>query len=399
MRETVRDGGRDAVTGAGYDVEALRAREFPWEAAGEAIHLDHASIGPLPQCAREAVALYDARRAEPHRLGAEDFFPVLDRARSLVASLIGATAEEVALTTNTSWGVNLAAYALPLGPGDIVLGSEGEFPANVYPWMAAARARGFTYERLPLVGSGPDVAGLLARIEGDPRVRAVALSWVSFWSGARIDLDAIGAACRARGIWFAVDAIQGLGPLALDLRTTPVDIVSCGAQKWLCSPWGSGFVYVRRALIERLEPPAAGWLAQASSGDFGRFLDYDPTWHADARRFEVGTIPYQDIVGMNATLELLHALGPVAVEAHVRALTRRLLDWAADAREVRALTPTADAARAGIVALVTPDLDGDAARLRAARITHSVREGAVRLSPHFHNTVTDIDAAIRAIGR
>ncbi|MDQ8144800.1 MAG: aminotransferase class V-fold PLP-dependent enzyme [Gemmatimonadota bacterium] len=383
----------------GYDVDALRAREFPWEAAGEAIHLDHASVGPVPQRARDAVAAYETRRAEPHRLGMEDFAPVLDRARALVASLIGAEAAEIALTTNTSWGINLAAYALPLGPGDIVLGSEGEFPANVYPWMAAARARGFTYERLPLAGSGPDVAALLARVERDPRVRAVALSWVSFWSGARIDLDAIGAACRARGIAFAIDVIQGLGPLTLDLRTTPADIVSCGAQKWLCSPWGSGFVYVRRALVEPLEPPAAGWLAQASSGDFGRFLDYDPTWHADARRFEVGTIPYQDIVGMNATLELLHALGPAAVAAHVRGLTRRLLDWAATARDVRVLTPTDDAARAGIVALVTPDVPGDSARLRDAGVTHSVREGALRLSPHFHNTVADVDAAIRAIGR
>ncbi|MFM8782019.1 MAG: aminotransferase class V-fold PLP-dependent enzyme [Gemmatimonadota bacterium] len=383
----------------GSDVDARRAREFPWESTGEAIHLDHASIGPVPQRARDAVAAYDARRAEPHRLGMEDFFPVLDRARALVASLIGAEAAEIALTTNTSWGVNLAAYALPLGPGDIVLGSEGEFPANVYPWMAAARARGFTYERLPLAGSGPDDAALLARLAGDPRVRGVALSWVSFWSGARIDRDAIGAACRARGIWFAVDAIQGLGPLALDLRTTPVDIVSCGAQKWLCSPWGSGFVYVRRGLVDRLEPPAAGWLAQASSGDFGRFLDYDPAWHADARRFEVGTIPYQDVVGMNATLELLHTLGPAAVEAHVRGLTRRLLDWASRAPGVRVLTPSDDAARAGIVALVTPDVAGDSARLREARVTHSVREGAIRLSPHFHNTIADVDAAIRAIGR
>jgi cysteine desulfurase / selenocysteine lyase len=382
-----------------YDVEALRRAEYGWEAAGEAIHLDHAAVGPVPRRAREAVAAYDDRRAEPHRLTNDDFFPVLDRARTLVGTLIGATAAEVALTTNTSWGINLAAYALPLGPGDIVLGSEGEFPANVYPWMAAARARGFTYERLPLDGTAPDEAALLRRIETDPRVRAVALSWVSFWSGARIDLARIGAACRARGIWFAVDAIQGLGPLALDVATMPVDIVSCGAQKWLCSPWGSGFVYVREALLPRLEPPAAGWLAQASSGDFGRFLDYDPTWHADARRFEVGTIPYQDVVGMNAVVGLLLSLGPAAIAAHVAALTERLVSWAVAAPGVRLLTPVEAVRRAGIVALVTPDVAADSAALRAARVTHSVREGAIRLSPHFHNTMDDVEVAIRVIGR
>lgn len=381
-----------------YDAGTLRAREFPWEPA-EAIHFDHAAVGPLPQRARDALDAYGRKRAEPHRLGHEDFFPVLDEARALAARLIGASGREILLTTNTSWGVNLAAYALPLGPGDIVLGSRGEFPANVYPWMAAARARGFTYELLPLAGTATDEEAVLRRIQADDRVKGVALSWVSFWSGARIDLDRIGAACRARGVWFAVDAIQGLGPLALDVRTTHVDILSCGAQKWLCSPWGSGFAYVREGLLAAMEPPAAGWLAQASSGDFARFLDYDPAWHDDARKFEVGTIPYQDIVGMNASLGLMLELGAPAIEAHVRALTTRLLEWAATGRGVQLLTPTAPARRAGIVALATPDLEGDARKLRAAKVTHSVREGAIRLSPHFHNTLDDVEAVIRAIGR
>ena len=381
------------------DLESLRAREFPWEANGDAIHFDHAAVGPLPQRARDALDAYGLRRAEPHRLGNDDFFPVLDRARALTGKLIGASSGEIVLTTNTSWGVNLAAYALPLGPGDVVLGSRGEFPANVYPWMAAAKARGFTYELLPVSGTGPDVATVLSRIESDPRVKAVALSWVSFWSGARIDLGAIGTACRARGIWFAVDAIQGLGPLALDVRTTPIDILSCGAQKWLCSPWGSGFAYMREALVTALEPPAAGWLAQASSGDFSRFLDYDPAWHADARKFEVGTIPYQDIVGMNEALALVLELGPSRIEAHVRALTTELLDWAQGARGVSILTPLAAERRAGIVAFTTRDVDGDSAKLRAAKVTHSVREGAIRLAPHFHNTLDEVATVIAAIGR
>lgn len=381
------------------DLAALRAREYPWEAAGDAIHFDHAAVGPIPQRARDAIDAYQLKRAEPHRLGNDDFFPVLERARTLVGKLIGASAGEIVLTTNTSWGVNLAAYSLPLGPGDIVLGSQGEFPANVYPWMAAAKARGFTYELLPLAGTGPDVTALLARIESDPRIKGVALSWVSFWSGARVNLGTVGAACRAHDIWFAVDAIQGLGPLAIDVRTTPIDILSCGAQKWLCSPWGSGFAYMRQDLVATLEPPAAGWLAQASSGDFGRFLDYDPAWHADARKFEVGTIPYQDIVGMNEALALILELGPTRIEAHVRALTTELLDWAQGTPGVRILTPLADERRAGIVAFATPDLDGDSAKLRAAKVTHSVREGAIRLSPHFHNTLAEVETVIRAIGR
>ncbi len=382
-----------------HDLEALRAREYPWEVRGDAIHFDHAAVGPVPQCARDAIDAYQLKRAEPHRLGMDDFFPVLDTARDLVGRLIGASAGEIVLTTNTSWGVNLAAYTLPLGPGDIVLGSQGEFPANVYPWMAAAKARGFTYELLPLAGTAADEEMVLRRLSSDPRVKGVALSWVSFWSGARIDLARIGAACKANGAWFAVDAIQGLGPLTLDVKAANIDILSCGAQKWLCSPWGTGFAYMRRELIESLEPPAPGWLAQASSGDFGKFLAYDPAWHTDSRKFEVGTIPYQDVVGMNAALTLFHALGPADIEAHVRTLTTRLMDWAAGARGVCILTPVPAAKRAGIVAIATPDLDGDAQKLRDAKVTHSVREGAIRLSPHFHNTLDEVDAVIRAIAR
>jgi cysteine desulfurase/selenocysteine lyase len=377
-----------------YDIEALRKVEFPWEHRGDAIHFDHASVGPLPQRARDALEAYALKRAEPHRLGAEDFFPVLDRARSLVGKLIGASAGEIALTTNTSWGVNLAAYALPLGPGDIVLGSRGEFPANIYPWMAAAEARGFTFEMLPLAGYAVDEEAIMRRIEGDPRVKCVALSWVSFFSGYRIDLDRIGAACRARGIYFAVDAIQGLGALGLDVRRTPVDIIACGAQKWLCSPWGSAFAYVRRELIEKLVPPAAGWLAQASSGDFGKFLDYDPTWHVDARKFEVGTIPYQDVVGMNATLSLLLELGADRIEPHVRSLADAMIDWAASRKDVRLFTPCDAAHRAGIVAFSMPGVEEASKRLRQARVTHSVREGAIRLAPHFHNTQSEVMTAL-----
>lgn len=380
-------------------LEALRTREFPWEARGEAIHFDHASVGPIPQRARDAVDAFNLKRAEPHRLRAEDFNPILEQGRERAAAMIGASAAEMVLVTNTSWGVNLAAYALPLGPGDIVLGSQGEFPANVYPWMAAAKARGFTFELLPLAGTATDEEEVMRRVQSDPRVKGVALSWVSFWSGARIDLARIGTACRRRGIWFAVDAIQGVGAAVLDVRTMPVDILACGAQKWLCSPWGSGFAYVREGLIEALEPPAAGWLAQATSGDFGAFLDYDAGWHHDARRFEVGTIPYQDIVGMNATLSLFLELGLEPIERHVRALADRLVAWAESMKGVRLLTPAAPARRAGIVSFVTDDVPGDAKRLHAIGVTHSVREGAIRLAPSFHNSMDEVDRVIAALAR
>ncbi len=180
-----------------YDIEALRAREFPWATRGESIYLDHASTGP--QRTREVIADLGFRRAEPFRLTSDDLFPVLARARANAARLLNTKPSCIALTTNTSHGVNIAARSLPFGAGDVILSTHGEFPANVYPWFAAAKARGAEFRLLPLVGDLPDEAAIMRAIEEDPRVKVVALSWVSYWSGHRFDLARIGAACRARG--------------------------------------------------------------------------------------------------------------------------------------------------------------------------------------------------------
>ena len=378
------------------DVEALRAAEFPWAARGESVYLNNASTGPLPARTVAAIGDWVRRRAEPFRLRDPDLVALLARARALCATLIGADAAEIALMTNTSYGINVAARVLPLQSGDVVLTFAGEFPANVYPWMALAE-RGVRLEMVPLRDGLPDEEALLRALER-PEVRAVTVSWVQFASGYRVDLARLGQRCRERGVWLVVDAIQGLGPCTLDVRTLPIDLLACGAQKWLLSPWGSGFLYVRRELIAQLVPNAVGWLAFSASDDFSRLTDYDDTLRDDARRFEVATIPYQDVAGLVASLELLFELGPAHVAAHVRALGDRIVAWAQARDDVRLVTPADPERRAGIVSVAPHDLAGAAARLREAGIVHSVREGAVRLSPHGYNTAGEVARALDALG-
>ncbi len=379
-------------------LEGFQHREFPWAARGEAVYLDHAATGPLPQRTRDAMAAYAPRRAEPFRLQPDDYFPVLARARERAAALIGARPACIALMTNTSHGLNLAARALPIGRGDVILSTHGEFPANVYPWMAAARARGAEYRLLPLAGDWPDEEALMRAIETDSRVKVVAVSWVSFWSGHRFDLTAIGAACRARGIFFVVDAIQGLGPLPLDVVAANVDILACGAQKWLLSPWGTGFAYVRDELIARLEPGEVGWMAQASSGHFGQFLDYDARWHDDARRFEVITLDFMNFLGMAESIGLFLELGPAA-EAHTRVLGDLAVAFTDSTPGVTLVTPREPHRRAAVLSFRTSDVAAASGRLNAARVTHTVREGCVRLSPHFYNTADELASAMQLLVR
>jgi selenocysteine lyase/cysteine desulfurase len=375
-----------------YDIASLREREFPWAARGDSIYLNNGSTGPLPRRALDALADFNERRGAPYLITEEVQFGTLRRSRELCARLINAPLESIALMVNTSYGINLAARALPLERGDIVVTNDREFPANVYPWMAL-EGKGVRLERVPCIDGLPDEDSLLRAIDR-PGVRVLTTSWVSFATGYRVNLDRLGAACRERGIYFVVDAIQGLGALTLDVARTPVDILACGAQKWLLSPWGTGFVYVRPDLVARLEPHDVGWLATRASENLGSLVDYDPTFLPDARRFEVITLPFQDFSGLNASLEVLFEIGPAAAAAQVASLANRISQWADGRADATLVTPRDPDCRAGIVTLRPRDTQAAAARLTEAGVSFALREGGIRLSPHFYNTSEEVDAAL-----
>jgi cysteine desulfurase / selenocysteine lyase len=371
----------------------LRAREFPWAVRGDQTFLNHASTGPLPQRAVDALQEATALRAEPWRFTQELQFGTLAKARAGCARLINGDAHDIALMVNTSYGLNLAARALPFDTGDVVITSDREYPSNIYPWMELEAARGITLKRIPCDGVLPDEEAIMAALDG-PRVRAVVLSWVSFATGYRIDVARIGRACRERGIWFILDAIQGVGATRLDVRAVDVDVVACGAQKWLLSPWGTGFVWLRPDLVRSLRPVDVSWMATRNSDDFTRLTDYDFTYRDDARRFEMITLPYQDFIGLNASLDLFLEVGLDEVYAQIDRLTTRIVRWASGAPGVRLVTPRGREQRAGIVAVAPPNPVAASGRLTSAGVTHSLREAAIRLSPHFYNTEDEIDRAL-----
>ncbi len=368
-----------------YNLAQLRATEFPWTA--DAVYLDHASIGPLPERTRQALVMMAGKRARPFEIQAEHQFGALARGRTLAAQLIHADPSEIALATNTTYGLSIAARALPFRPGDIVLVSDREFPANVYPWKRLGD-RGVTMELVPTTIEGwPDEARLLERLE-DPRVRCLAVSLTQFSNGYTVDIARFSALTRARGQYLVLDAIQGLGQLPFDIRETPVDILACGAQKWLLSPWGSGFLYVRQELIGQLDPAIASWMSFEGTDDFTTLTQYRDDLRANARRFELITLPFQDFVAMNQSLELLLSLGIPAIADHLATLGAPLLAWAE--RQGVPVTSPRGARGSGIVCLAPPRLQESHHALRKAGIFCSLREGAIRISPHCYNTVDEM---------
>ncbi len=371
------------------DISDLRAREFPW--TSQATYLNNASIGPLPARTVRVLADFNRRRAELHRLEEPWFLDLLVTSRRLAGQLLNVPPRTIALATNTSFGLNIAALALPFVAGDIVLVSDREFPANVYPWMAL-RSKGVSLELAGVTPQGwPDEDYLVGRM-ADPQVKALAVSLVQFSNGYRVDLGRLSRAAAETGTWLVVDAIQGLGHLPVDLAETPVDILSCGAQKWLCSPWGSGFFHVRESLIEQLTPPLAGWMAYEGTDDFTQLTRYREELRSDARRFEVVTLPYQDFAGMNSSLELLLELGIGPISEHVLGLRRPIEEWAAR-RGIPLASPRGEHA-SGIICVVPPEPARCHERLREAGVICSLREGSIRLSPHVYNTMEEMERVV-----
>lgn len=357
------------------------------------IYLNHASTGPYPARTVRVLSEWAQSRAEPWRIPAEVQFGTLAESRAYAAALIGATPDEIALMPNTTYGLNAAAQLLDLKPGDVVVGHDREYPSGVYLWMAMARSRGIAYRQVPTVDGLASEDALIGALD-EPGVRALCVSWVSFETGLKLDLARLGAACRERGITFIVDAMQGVGAAALDVHACHVDFLACGGQKWLLSPWGTGFLYVRRELVRQLEPTIVGWMAVKASEDFSRLCDYELNWFDDARRFEVITLPYQDFAGFNASLSWFAERGYERVYELVAERSAHIVAWAESQPGIRLVTPRDPARRAGIVSVVPRDPVSASKRLTEAGIQHSLREGAIRLAPHFYTTSLEIEQAL-----
>jgi selenocysteine lyase/cysteine desulfurase len=359
------------------DWDVVRQQEFAALAGRN--YCNMASVGPLPASAIAELDRCNRDRGRPDLWPVERLNGILQRSRELSAQLIGADRDEIALMPNTITGLNVAARALPLSRGDVVLTFDREFPSNVYPWLMR-QDEGIILERLAPTSAGwPDEARLHERLRA-PEVRAVQVSLTQFSNGYTIDLEALSRATRAHDKWLIVDAIQACGQVPIDVSRTPVDFLASGAQKWLMSPWGTGFLYVRRELITRFAPTFAGWASFRGTDDYTRLTAYDPRPWDDARRFELITLPVQDFAAMNISLALILEAGVPRIAERLRALHEPWLRWV-EARD-GVITSPRDARGSGILC-VRPAGDVAAAyqHLTESGVICSLREGSIRLSP------------------
>ena len=390
---------------AGYYSAAMRdihpyfgnAEAFPvltkWD------FFNHAGVSPLPRVVTDALRAYaDQSETDTYLVGT--WYKDLEKLRQLSAAMMNAHRDEIAFTKNTSEGISLVAHGIDWKPGDRIVTTAVEYPANIYPWMEQARTRGC---ELILVDEETDAEGRrhvpvekILEAARHPRTRLVTLSHVEFASGQRMDLVLLGQFCSSRGILFCVDAIQSLGVLPVDVKAMNIDFLSADGHKWLLGPEGAGVFYCRRELIETTRPLTIGWMNVINAQDYG---NYDYTLKPDAGRFECGTYNVPGLLALKAAVELLTEVGVEAVAARLRDLTDHLIRRLTE-KGYQIISPRSAEQWSGIVSFITPVHDQKAifSTLRKQhRIEIALREGRLRCSPHFYNTEQQLDRLVELL--
>lgn len=358
------------------------------------IYLDCAYQGPFPlQTARriqDAVEL----KLHPERLESPDYFDLPERVRARLAGLVGASPTEIALTNSATQGIGIVAGGLEFEEGDEVVIGEGNFPANLFTWLHLCR-RGVSVQVVKSVDGSVrlrDVAEALTT-----RTRVVALDWVSYTTGARLNLAALGEKVHERGALLVIDGTQGVGALELDLHSLPVDVLVAAGYKWLLGPYGVGFAYIRSDVQERIDFDVVNWLSVEGSEDFESLPAGEFTLPHEAKVFDVpGTANFLNLFAFEASLEFLESAGVGTVTAHCW----RLLDGLAEglARKGYRVAVAADSGlRSTILAFQAASPEQTAtlhARLRENHVAVSLRHGFIRVSPHLYNTEEEIARVI-----
>jgi cysteine desulfurase/selenocysteine lyase len=319
----------------------------------------------------------------------------VEAARAKVARLLGAEPAEIAFTRNTSDGINIAVNGIGFAPGDNAVINDLEHPSNREPWLNL-RARGVEVRVAPSRDHRLDPQDVFSRV--DARTRAIGISHVEYNSGVRNDLAAYADFCRGKGIRLIVDGIQSAGVVACDLRQLGVDLFAAGGHKALFGPHGSGVLFCSRDVIERIRPASVGpspAVKAAWDREAGATFSVDSR---DARKFEYGNLNVAGIVALDAGVEFVLELGIRNIERRVLELSGRLHDGLAQVGAT-VTSPREDSRRAGIVIVHRPNPAGLFAFLKQNGVCASLMSaGMLRFSPHFYNTVDEVDRVVDLVG-
>lgn len=371
------------------DIEQVR-QLFPLIKNG-IIYLNHASTAPVSSLVRERICELMKEKSESKIDDYQSFLKVYEETKNLLAKLINTNPDRIALIDNTSNGINILATGIEWKSGDRILLNDIEFPANVYPFMNLKR---FGVE-VDFVRSKNGIVTAEDLIENvKPDTKLISVSFVQFLSGYKIEIEKLGKFCRDRNIIFCVDGIQGIGAMNFDVQKFYVDFLSCGTQKWLFGAQGLAFIYLTEELQRKINPAYLGWLSVENAWDL---LNYKMELKSTANVFQGGTLNTLGIYIFNTSLKLLNNFGFDKIEERVVANTKYLRERLNEIGISCLIDEVGENYLSGITTFKVDDSEKLFKFLEDKKIVCSLREGYIRLSPHFYNTFEDIDVVTNLI--
>lgn len=326
----------------------------------------------------------------------EGWFTTIEQVKQLFADIIGAKKEEIAASLSVSTAISSVASSLDFGKRRNVVMSELNFPTVAYIFRSYER-HGAQVKFVPS-SDGITIPTEAFAKEIDETTLIVPISHVLFVTGFIQDIQELANIAHEQGAYLLVDGYQSVGTIPIDVKKADVDFLVCGTLKYLLGGPGIAFLYVREDIIEDFEPTAAGWLADEDP--FGpRWTQYDikhPTPARDARRFQYGTFSVPSAYAAKPGLEMIREIGVTKIRARNSALSRYVVEEAL-ARGFSLRSPLEDERRGSIVNIQVPNPEEVVKRLIEHKVFVDARVGGIRVSPHFYNTKTEIDAFFSAL--
>jgi len=359
------------------------------------IYFNSASYGPFSIPLKKALEENCNLRLEAATDDSHDVFETKEELRKDIAGLTNARVREIGISLNTSFGLNLAAFGLPLKKGDEILVSDVEFPAVVYAFKAACETRGLKLKFVPSRDRCFDIELLKKSIT--KKTRLLAVSWVQFFNGYKNDLKELSDICKKNNMYFVIDGIQGMGVEPIDMKKYDIDVFSSGCQKWMLSPQGCGFFYLSDRIRDSIKPTMMSWLSVDWKMQFSDLFKYEEPFIDSAQRFELGYYVVMNILGMKESVKLFRELGPKNIQQHNYALIDRLAEYI-DSEPYYSITSSmVNKHRSSIFTFTCKDYRELWKNLSDHKIILVPREGSIRLSVHLFNNKSDIDKMIKIL--
>jgi selenocysteine lyase/cysteine desulfurase len=347
------------------------------------IYLNHAAVAPQNLRSQLAVKEFFEIRLGKNIEFWSEALEKKSRFRDLIGKLINGSPDNIALTSNTSAGLNVLTLGLNWKSGDRILLNDFEFPSNVIPFLNLKRL-GVKIDFVQHRDGAISLDDIVAKIHS--RTRILSISFVEFLNGFKNDLGAISNICRDRNIILSVDAIQGLGGLQMDMEEMGIDFLSCGGHKWLMWATGIGFIYISPRIFEQIYPVQAGWLSLENPFDF---FNYEQPFASTAQRFEPGVFNAMGMTAAMATLKMMLEIGPKNIEHKILSNTEFLIEIIRE-NNIKLYTKSEKQYHSGIVTFYHPYAEDLYHHLYENGVTVSLREGKIRVSPHFYNNFDDL---------